>query len=1104
MKQHLRIALSAMVLTICATLPSMAAANDIFVSTTGNDGSGDGTVGNPYATIERACDFVGPGDTIYLRGGVYTGVQHKVNPWNPSQNGSASSPITVTGYDGEEVVLDGTGVDLGSTGGLLIVANWNEDPLTYFIIDGLVVRNSSARGISYYKTEHLIIRNCTVHDIQDRAIGGWGLHVTIEDNEVYNAGLENENGQMGNGGWPMMIYGAEDYDSGDPSVDLTIRNNYVHNCWGEAIGPGVKSCDVLIEGNTIRDVFSVGIYVDKATQTVIRNNHIYSTDPAYYRFDRPATGIGMANETSFSGGYSHVQDIEITNNLLAKCGKAVNYWHDSSNGNANNTYSDIVVAYNTIVEPTYRGIFFDDVPSSNTQPTGCVLKNNIVESGSDDHQIYEPTGWDISHNCWPDGVPSLDSSANSFAANPSFLAPAVAGGADGYRLSSRSFCQDAGTPLAAIGIDIDRWDTARDSLHPAVGMHEPCFDIFYVDASASASGDGKSRATAFKTIGEATSSSLAPGDIVYIQPGVYEEDAAIDSNGAQTVPVTTGVSVSDTDKISFPSGTDLSGIDLASHPEQYYAYVYRSINSNNGFYKIALVDDDNDYVRVEDADFIQESGTAGDISRLSASVGRPVVYKKYSDDPENERVVIDCENVPEAYTMLYIGDYIDPYHANPADYNIVDGIDVRNGPGGIAIQCSSHNVYANGKIYDTEEAIGCIIDGNQDHPANYNFVINYEIRDVIGEGIYIGAGDNGEYYNQTHCNHIVGNEIHMSGATDELENAIDVKEYNQANVIERNTIRHFKLMSQANGAIEIRDRAHFTLVYDNILKDIVGTGSSGDTEYVLNVYPETQNVWVFNNLIYRTAANQDYVYAVNLEGKNTSGNLFAHNTIHNMDLGILLQNYGTGVDFTVANNIFDDIRGRLINEWTNTGSQEGRFTLSNNLFDRDPNLETYSTSPEFIGEPNFEDPAAENFRLTAQSDKAVDTGATLSIAPADFDRHLRNISAPDLGALEYGASDGSIHQWLGYTQDWSDSQNWPGGTIPGDHHNVLIPASPQEGSFPHACTEGFSPIGSLCLEAGAEMTVPAGETLIVHGAATLYVDGISEGTFVIQGALTMD
>ena len=85
----------------------------------------------------------------------------------------------------------------------------------------------------------------------------------------------------------------------DDSGDGTIGNPYAtieRAC--DFVGPGVKSCDVLIEGNTIRDVFSVGIYVDKATQTVIRNNYIYSTDPAYYRFDRPATGIGMANETS--------------------------------------------------------------------------------------------------------------------------------------------------------------------------------------------------------------------------------------------------------------------------------------------------------------------------------------------------------------------------------------------------------------------------------------------------------------------------------------------------------------------------------------------------------------------------------------------------------------------------------------------------------------------------------------------------------------------------------------------------------------------------------------------------------------------------------------
>ncbi len=974
-------------------------AADIFVSTTGSNTSGDGSIGNPYATIEKACDFVGPGDFIYLRGGVYTGIQHKINPNNVANYGTAANPITVKNYDNEEVILDGTGLDIPYSDGLLQISNWQSPVITYYIVDGLIIRNSNKRGISYYNVENLIIRNCTVHDVQLRGIGGWGHYVTIENNEVYNAGMINENGVMGTGGWPMMIYGAVDWQTGAPSTHLTIKNNYVHNSWGEAMGPGRESSDVIIENNIIRDVFSVGIYIDKATSTTIRENYLYATDPTYYRFNRPFTAIGWANEENLDGGALPVQDIEIYNNLIAGTGKGINYWHDDSNSDTENSYHNITVVYNTIVGVTDYAISLDEVPAGNTQPSGCIFKNNIVENGSQSNFVDNGTAWTFSYNCWVDGIPYFDGSSVSFQGQPHFANPSITGSFEAYKLTSWSECLDAGTPIT--GITTDYSGTSRDAGHPAIGMHEPAFSVYYVDAAVSSSGNGQSWGTAKKSIGEATNLSLNPGDIVYIKPGTYPEDISIESNGAQIVGISSDVMVSESNKITFPSGTDLSGIDLDAQPEEYYAYVFRSWKSNNGYFKITEVDDANDFVIVKGSDFRNETGVSGDLNYLSAAIGRPVVYKKYSNDPENERVVLDCSTVPSAYTILYIGDYIDPYDAYPADFNIIDGLDVTASEGGIGLSCSNFNVITNGKSYSTTDATGCILNGNADRPATYNFIMNYEIYDVIDEGIYIGAGDNPQYNNHTHYNHIIGNEIYMLQQSDELENAIDVKEYNTGNLIAGNTIRDLTLMSEGNGILDVRNDADNTLVYNNVFKDIIGTASSGDTEYILNVYPETENVVVFNNLIYRTTANQDYVHAANLEGENTSGNYFVHNTIYNIDLGILVQNYGTSVDFTIANNIFNGIRDELIMEWTNTGSQEGKFTFQSNLFNSDPSSSSYLVSSEFIGDPNFADVSSENFQLTSTSLKVIDKGTVLPFALIDKALHERTNGYPDPGAYEF-------------------------------------------------------------------------------------------------------
>ena len=166
------------------------------------------------------------------------------------------------------------------------------------------------------------------------------------------------------------------------------------------------------------------------------------------------------------------------------------------------------------------------------------------------------------------------------------------------------------------------------------GTASPLVNLAYhVDGSVGSSGNGLSWAAPFKTIGEATGLVLRPGDSVLVKDNIYNETVVIRSNGKEVVPVRYNVSVTDTNKITFPVGTDLGCIDLASHAGQFYAYVYRSWKGNNGVYKITQVNTSSRYVIVENAAFIPESGASGDTSLLQASVGQPVFYLKYCNKP---------------------------------------------------------------------------------------------------------------------------------------------------------------------------------------------------------------------------------------------------------------------------------------------------------------------------------------------------------------------------------------------------------------------------------------------------------------------------------------
>jgi hypothetical protein len=81
---------------------SAVQATDLYVATNGSD-SNPGTLSAPLKTIQRAVDLAQPGTTIQVRGGTYA----------PSSNiqllksGSAGQPITLRGYNGERVVIDG-------------------------------------------------------------------------------------------------------------------------------------------------------------------------------------------------------------------------------------------------------------------------------------------------------------------------------------------------------------------------------------------------------------------------------------------------------------------------------------------------------------------------------------------------------------------------------------------------------------------------------------------------------------------------------------------------------------------------------------------------------------------------------------------------------------------------------------------------------------------------------------------------------------------------------------------------------------------------------------------------------------------------------------
>ncbi len=528
-------------------------------------------------------------------------------------------------------------------------------------------------------------------------------------------------------------------------------------------------------------------------------------------------------------------------------------------------------------------------------------------------------------------------------------------------------------------------------------------DKYYVYSGADESGDGLTIDTAWKTISEAmASSTLQAGALVLVYPGTYNEAPSLNVSGDEIVSIQYDVSVSDTNTLTFNNtSVDLSSIDLSNDIDEYYLYVFRSMEGNNGVYKITGVTTASRQVTVEGAPFVDESSSAGNAYDLSASIGQPIVFINASQTPDDQRVIVNASGESDIEGVLYVGVYSDPRTASPIQYTIVDSIEFRSSKysPGVLIQNSSYNTIRNCKIYNMgttgrENAPGVQLAGSENQPARYNTIDANTIYNTPSDGVQIGYAGYPQPSNQVYFTHVTDNTIYTSGSKGyaKLDNAVDINSYNVGTVIEGNTFQEFDLESPENGVVNIGSSATYTMVYNNTFKNIGRDNLL--TNYLINISGTNSYVYVFNNLLYNESVSDNDIYAIRVAGSDLYHTLIAHNTIYQVDNGLLLEDYGGDVQVYIYNNIVD-VSGDHITSWGSTGN----FSLANNLYSADP--EAYaSESGRQTGDPGYSSEATSDFNLTSTS-IAVDAGiATSPSITIDFNRNTRSDTV-DIGAFEY-------------------------------------------------------------------------------------------------------
>lgn len=257
---------AALFLFVLMLVQSLAAQDGAvyYVSTNGRD-SNPGTFVAPWLTIQHAANKATAGATVNVFGGVYVGYV------NFPHSGTASEPITFQSYPVlvgsivEPAVIDGTGLTVKGTQGLITI--------------------SGAR--SYITVKGFEIRNLTSTTESDVPCGVWitgsGTGVQILGNRIHNIVTTSE--ESGNG-CGLFAYGTSE----TPITQLVVSGNEVYNLKtgnSESMTLNGNVTDFRVTNNLVHDNDNIGldfigyegtgpVGYDQASYGVVSGNTVYN------------------------------------------------------------------------------------------------------------------------------------------------------------------------------------------------------------------------------------------------------------------------------------------------------------------------------------------------------------------------------------------------------------------------------------------------------------------------------------------------------------------------------------------------------------------------------------------------------------------------------------------------------------------------------------------------------------------------------------------------------------------------------------------------------------------------------------------------------------
>ena len=218
-----------------------------YVSPTGSD-SQTGAIERPFGSLQHAHNLAQPGDTIYLRGGVYA----LTNGIQLTRDGTSGAPITIANYPGETPILDGSRMTSTEWSGRSGAGGWVLDgsSISWNHIVGLEIRGGPMGGFVMRDESHNnIVEGLDVHDngrltySEGKGISVFGAssnNLFLNNDSHDNRDLAGDNAdgfQVSTSGTGNVLRGNRAWNNADDGFDFFN------------IQDGTRNAPVLIEGN---------------------------------------------------------------------------------------------------------------------------------------------------------------------------------------------------------------------------------------------------------------------------------------------------------------------------------------------------------------------------------------------------------------------------------------------------------------------------------------------------------------------------------------------------------------------------------------------------------------------------------------------------------------------------------------------------------------------------------------------------------------------------------------------------------------------------------------------------------------------------------------